>query len=522
MIDLFLNILILIFTVIIVFTAYYTLIVFMSGKKRRLDLTQKFTQKPYNNNLIVIIYAQNNEKTVVPLLEQLNKQSYPKSNYQTHIILDNCTDNSANMLEFIGGAKVWRLSEDVPLGKDEAVSWLLERLISFQNVSAFVFLNANRIIDTEFLSSINSALYTNDIITGSTEIITNDLSFKSELTKTINNYKNRILKTGRSVLGLISTIDSDIVAIKQEVLEKIRCVDFKDTNGELKYTLLLARNNFYSIYNPNVKTWVHYDDFENKTQDTAFKFSLLKNCFRLIFSTNPKFGEFIFSMFIPNILLLTVLYIGIAIFSYNYYFFYDFPLVMSVGLILIGAFAYSVSLLKSEKNILKFLLISPFYTIYEKFIKKNSLINRIMKKDFSENEINTEKAIIGVEVTDGKNILPCKLEMISEDGLVKVVFKFKKKKYTTDSYIRMYDAIKNISDKLEEHGFRIKICQTCAYFTSEIDGTTNMIKGFCNKNNLEENIELPEKKLLWNSCNFYLPNDINKVFDINQYRKNSP
>lgn len=520
MIDLFINVTILIFLYITIFALYYALIVFMNTKKRRLDIRQKYMTNAYNNNLVVIVYAQNHEKTVVPLLEQLNKQDYPKSNYQIHVILDNCTDNSANLLEFVGGAKIWRLSDDTPHGKDESISWLLERLISFQNVGAFVFLNADRIVNQEFLSSVNSALYSTDVITGSTEIISENSDFVTNMLITINNYKNKIIKTGRTLLGLVTRIDSDIVVIKQEVLEKIKCVDFKNVNSELKYSLLLAKNNFISLYNPKVKTWVSSKDYVFKSPAMKYKYSLLKHCLPLMFSSNLKFSEFIFSLFSPNILLIIILYTAIAVFSYNYYFFFDFPFVITIGIILSAAFIASIFFAEVKKNELKYIAVYPFWALYSKYLSK-LYIFRLLNRTKQDKFVNIEKATIDVEVTDGKNSLPCKLDLISEDGLVRVVFKFKKKKYVTDSHIRMCDAIKNITDKLEDHGFRIKICQTCAYFSSKIDGTTNMIKGYCNKQCLNDELTAPEEKLLWNTCGYYLPQDVNKIIDISSYKKDS-
>ena len=75
------------FIYIAIFTLYFTLIVIASFIKFK---KKKFSeQRKEYKNLIVIIYSHNNEKTIVNLLEQLNKQDYPKGNYQTHIILDN-------------------------------------------------------------------------------------------------------------------------------------------------------------------------------------------------------------------------------------------------------------------------------------------------------------------------------------------------------------------------------------------------------------------------------------------------
>ena len=158
MVNFLINLLIILFLYVIIFVAYYTVCIVYSSKAKRFLIKQKYNAAARPDNMIVIIYARNNESTIVPLLEALNKQTYPRENYQTHIILDHCTDNSSNILEFIGGAKIWRVGENAPVGKDEAVSWLLEGLLSYQNVDAFVFLNADKYIDENFLSSINANL----------------------------------------------------------------------------------------------------------------------------------------------------------------------------------------------------------------------------------------------------------------------------------------------------------------------------------------------------------------------------
>ena len=516
MINLFVNSLILVFVYVIVFALYYATVVFMSSQKHKLDEINM--PAPSNNNLIVIVYAHNNQKTLVPLLEQLNKQTYPKANYQVHIILDNCTDNSANMLEFVGGAKIWRLNEGAQVGKDEAVSWLLERLVSFQNVNAFVFLNANRIVSPEFLSSVNMALSRHDVIVGSTNLVSDKNTFKFKMLNCINKYRNYIFKTGRAVMGLATMIDSDAVVIKQEVLETIKCVDFKDVNGELKYTILLTKSGFTPVYNPNVKTWVDIKDFSFEKPELSYRFSLLRHCFPLMFNSNFKFAEFIFSMFTPNVFLLVFAYLVVALFSSCYVFFFDFYFVLAIGALFIGSLLWSVFVANSRSVTLKYLFPYPFYAFYVKHLREMWLF-KLFRKDNDEESHNIERATVMVDVTDGKNVLPCKLEMISEDGLVKVVFRFKKKKYVTDCYIRMCDAIKSITDKLFQHGFRIKICQTCAFFSPKIDGTTNMIKGFCNRQEADSAVLEPEEKLLWNFCPYYLPQDLNKIVDINNYKK---
>ncbi len=507
----------LVFIYVAVFTIYFALIVcasFFKPKKKE-DIRQTF------KNLIVIIYSHNNEKTIVNLLEQLNKQNYPKANYQVHIILDNCTDDSSNKLEFVGGAKIWRLTDDMPLGRDKAVSWLLENVMSFKKVDGYVFLNANRIVRNDFLLNVNEALQENDVIVGSTDIFLEDASYSDKVWSNVNEYNTNIMKIGRSNLGLAVPVDSDITAIKQEVLEKVQCIDFKDANSELKYSFLLVKVNYIPKFVPEVKTYVSSSDYELRRPQFIFKLSLFMHCFNIKSLGNFKFNEFLFSLFKPNPIILITFLLVLCTYSFNYFFLFDFPWAVFLAVVLTVSFG--VSIYKSQLYVqpLIYLAACPFYTLSGIF-SGSKLMKDIFKFVKKKSKTNVEKITVPVNVTNGRSVFPCKLELISEDGFKKAVFRYKNKKQeTAQSYVRMCDAIKNISDVLAQHGFRIKICQSCAYFAPKIDGTNNMVKGTCNREAVENPnyVDLPET-ILWASCDYYIPEEVNKVIDISSYIKN--
>ncbi len=511
--------LIIFFLYIAIFTVYFSIIVaasIINFKKKELS-----EERREYKNLIVIIYSHNNEKTIVNLLEQLNKQDYPKGNYQIHIILDNCTDDSSNKLEFVGGAKLWRLTDDTPLGKDKAISWLLENLMSFKKVDGYVFLNANRIVKNDFLFNVNEALQSNSVVVGSTEVYLEDADLYEKIWSNVNEYNSNIMKKGRAKLGLAVPIDSDVLAIKHEVLEKVQCIDFKDANSELKYSFLLTRVNYPPCFVQNIKTYVSSIDYEVKRPSFSFKMSLFIHCFNIKAFSNLKFTEFLFSLFKPNPYILIAMLLLVGVYSFNYYFLFDFP--WSVFLAVVLAVAFGVSVYKSELYVepLFYLALCPIYTLSDaiagmSFFKKIFKIQKKSKKD------NIEKITVPVQVTNGRNVFPCSIDLISEDGFKKAVFRYKNKKQeTAQSYVRMCDAVKNIADILEQHGFRIKICQSCAYFSPKIDGTNNMVKGYCNKKAVDDQncSDLPET-LLWSSCEYYIPEEVNKVIDIADYIKN--
>lgn len=481
----------------------------------------KETKKHYKN-IIVIIYSHNNEKTIVNLLEQLNKQTYPKGNFQTHIILDNCSDNSANKLEFAGGAKLWRLTDDAPVGRDKAISGLLENLMSFKKIDAYVFLNATRNVRPDFLEKVNEALQEHSVIVGSTEIFLEDADFYDNVWADVNKYNTDIMKLGRTNLGLAVPIDSDITVIKQEVLKKVRCIDFKDANSELKYSFLLTSAGFIPKFVPEVKTYVSSIDYILRRPTFGYKLSLFCKCFSLKSLSDFKFAELMFSLFKPNPAFLTGLIILTAIYSFNYYFLFDFAWSIIIAAML--AIAFTVSVYKSDLYFkpLIYLAFCPFYT-FRDFLCENKFIKKLFINARKQQITKIEKISVPITVTNGKRLFSCNLDLISEDGFKKAVFRYKNKKQETmQSYVRMCDAVKNIADILEQHGFTMKICHSCAHFAPKVDGTNNMVKGYCNKKaeEMKNTFEAPET-LLWSSCdNFLMPPESN-VIDITSFVKKS-
>lgn len=506
-----------------IYTIYYTLCVIKSAQAKKFLQKQKYHAASKPDNIMIIIYAQNNESTIVPLLEALNKQNYPKENYQTHIILDHCTDNSSNILEFIGGAKIWRVGENAPIGKDEAISWLLEGLLSYQNIDAFVFLSADRYIDENFLPQINANLFGEDILVGSTDYIVRTKTLLNGIKTTYHTYINRIFNCARSLMGVATVVDSNVFVIKKEVLDKIKCVDFKDINSELKYTTLLVRNGFIPKFSPLIKTYTSIDNFEDRKPSVSFKLSLVWNCLSLLIKSKPKFSEFLISILAPNFWFLMLMYLGLLSFTNSYEVagcsFITFTYVFSAFCVLLLAFAGSIYTSKIGKKNITYLLLYPVYSLLKILLHVpviGTIIDKITNKKHDEDK---EMSTVDICVTDGKNNIKCKLDLISESGLVRAVFRFKKKKYSSSSQIRMVDAIKEVCDKLNEHGFRIKICQACGYFNLKLDGSTNMVKGYCNRLVAQKESEVPLDTILWNSCPYFVPQEINKIIDINNFRE---
>ena len=255
MISFLVNFLILLFTYLLVCLISFCLTLFASKGIGR--FVRKFKFAPVkNSSLATIVYVTESIKKedVSSLLEMLNKQEYDKSYYELHFILDGCNDETANMLEFIGGSKVYRMgSLGMPCGKEESISAVIERVLVSSNPDAFVFLNGNRKISEKFLSSVNVALAKNSVVVGMTQLEPKEnCCAYHKILNCANLYSNRIINFGRSVLGLSCIIDFDICALKTTALEKVQCIECENESSELNYTFLLAQKKLAPVFNPCV------------------------------------------------------------------------------------------------------------------------------------------------------------------------------------------------------------------------------------------------------------------------------
>ena len=512
--DIVIDILLIIFLYLIAYTIYFAFIVFTSTKKKQIGLEQKYYASDLTSNLMVIVYKDNSDSDILSLVKMLNQQKYPRSNYQVHVIFDNCIDNTeSDEVEKLDDVKVWRISNGNTMGKDAAVSWLLKRLISFRNVHAFVFLDANRSIEEDFLSKVNASLFSGDIIVGATEYNTPQNDVIALVKNAAKKYINRIFYTSRTILNLITPINSGITAIKQEVLEAVKTVNFKDPKGEYKYSLSLAMNGFKPVFAPDVKSKINYnEDVRISVKD---KIDILKYAFSHLYRTDFNVIEFLCSMFLPSAILILFLYAAIFAFLYNFevknYFFYDMKFVSFTAVITLFIYIKSLFIVSDEKVNPAFLFLSPLYNIV------NFILKIEKKKPLKPKEMKQPRGIeYPVDITDKDNTLKCNLEIKTSEKGIQAVLRYKTDTMESSIQMTTQKAINELAKKLRNSGLTMKICSDCAHFGFRPNCGNNPQKGLCsNKEKMTGDIQ-PETMVI-DSCEHFKPlSELNNVIDFSK------
>ena len=504
----------LIYIYLTIYTVYYCALAFIGMRHKRKNRDEY--AKKYNN-LCVVVYSHNNKATVENLVKQLKNQVYPKNNYTIQVVLDNCSDESEILFQGDLDVNVMNIKNVDTIGKDQAFSIITEKFSPIKDLDAYVFLDAKYYVNTDFLEKINDSLQKDDIITGATTLICNDeLSILDNIKYSYNQYKNNFISKSRSLLGLSNLINSDILAIKKDVVDNVGSINFRNTDEELKYTLLLSKLEYRCGFNPDLRVYIGIDNYDMKIPSLSKRINLFLNSITQIKPKNFNFMELVTSLIYPNCLTLA--------FGYYIVFKYAFEVRCALNYYVVGAgialflIAFCTSLLNAKIHSKEhlYLFCYPIYAIFKviynfppvRFVR-NCLFREEKPTEIEKYEVNTH-------VYDGVRYYPCKLQIISDSGLARVVFINKKKKYKTKNHLRMIDALNEIAGKLEAYGYTLKICQCCKYYSPDVDGSVNQVKGFCKfqfANRTPGDI-LPT--VLWNSCDAFDRVNVVSLFDKKQ------
>lgn len=490
----------LLFIYLTVYTVYYLALVGAAlwSKKRKTGNTEL-----KRNNMCVVVYSHNNKQTIENLVKQLKSQTYPKNNYTIQVVLDNCTDESEILFQGDLDVTVMNIKNVDTIGKEQAFSILTEKYLPIRDLDAYVFLDAKYYVNEDFLERINESLQEVDAITGATTLICNsELSLLDNIKYSYNQYKNNFIFKSRSLLGLNNSINSDILAIKKDVIDSVNDLRIKSTDDELKLTLALSEKNYKCGYNNNVKVYLGINDYDLKIPSLTTRVNLFFHLLKNLKFSNFSHVELVGSLIYPNCLTIGLCYALLFNCALDSTWLSYYLVGAEIALILVG-FCASLLHAKIHSKEHLYLFLYPIYALC-RVVYNIPFLKFIREKVLNMGSAETvQKLNIPVNVFDGTKYHPCRMEIVAESGLSKVIFINKNKKYKTKNHLRVVDAIREISEKLESYGYTLLLCQCCKYFKSNVDGTVNQVKGFCEYHFANRTPGDILSTVLWNYCDAF-------------------
>lgn len=493
------------FIILIIYLFVYCVYnLFFCVESRRIDDYFEMQEKTRNivtdkRKLCVVIWATNKDKNLDNLLQVLNIQSYSKENYEVNVVYQKDENNTSISRNVVYGAKIHNIQNPDYFSKDKAVNLFVQKMLEEQKFDAYIFLGANRMVGEKYLENINKSLSESCVLVGST--ISNNEN--KQLAKRIKNsiinaylkYVNRTRSVVRSLFELPFLIDGENLVVTSDIIEKIGYVGLEDKDSELEFSLDLASNEIKPMYSPYIISAIDVKNYDFSTAGWKNKFALYVHYFPFLAFKSNSFKEFILYLLKPNLLFVLYSYTLLLILSI-----YMPNHVAQKAVVLLGAFLlfnliYSIYISRIKLKDMFWLFFYPLCLSWQKLkILINSLtMKSIMNSEYEEENVNS--ATINAVVDNGKKEFVCKLDLVSEDGMRKVVFREGNRFIVTDSYLRMYDALVDMTYKLEIKGMILKICQNCNHFSICPDGTLDCLNGKCM---ISQN-----EILIWNGCQYF-------------------
>ncbi|MBR1461039.1 glycosyltransferase family 2 protein [bacterium] len=507
-------ILCLLYVYLIIYTVYMLVLAVRNLKDRPFSIERKYSiHDDTKHNFGVIIYSHNNKVGLEKLISQLKMQDYPLGNFKVYAVLDNCNDGSETLFENDKYIHVLNIQDVGTLGKSQAISMLLEELKKDDTIDSYIFIDSTRRVESNFLTLANSAIEVNDSVTGEVNIDRGNLDIIDKIKAVYKKYIANFFKQARTLCGLATVIDSGLFIIRKSIIDEIEEIDFKDINSELEFSLYLTRTGHKCVYNPNIQSYIYGQDCTFKNPKITKKFEFIKDNIQYLKTMNFPFIEQVLSLLNPNFWTILITYVVLMIYSYNYEFVVQCRTVVFSAILLLVVFGLSLINAKLSGKEIFMLMLHPLYSICH-IIRNFPPVRYIIKKLGANTDKDVDKLVVDAGVLTKHGERTCKLEFIStESGLAKIRFIYKNKKYTTDSHLRMIDALQQLKSKMADYALTLKICSCCSKFTSVADGTANMLKGQCHNDYPSPLLTEPKPTLIWNSCSCFEPAEMHSLIE---------
>ena len=199
----------LIYLYITIFTVYYIILAVNSLKGHK-KVRDKYTSK--DSNLCVIVYASGEAGSLEYLIRQLKKQTYDNQRYTIYVVLDKVENPPEFIFQTDLGINVVNINNIEPIGKSQAYSIIAEKLSEVPNLNAYVFLDANNYVDSDFLENVNYYLTKYPVFMPAINYIGEDteMKFWDSVRVSYSRYVTNFIYNARTHLGLTNLLNTDV------------------------------------------------------------------------------------------------------------------------------------------------------------------------------------------------------------------------------------------------------------------------------------------------------------------------
>jgi len=189
----------------------------------------------------IVIPAHNEEQVIGTTVEHLLQLDYPRDKYDIHVVSDNSTDCTADIVRS-RGVECWERFDETRRSKGYALAWLFERLLCHERAyDAIVVFDADSLVDASFLRVMDAELCQGRRVLQGRHVITNPADNWFTAAMYLGFVLDNLRNVGRSNLGFSAKLMGDAMCFAREVLERFPWTTVSLTE-DAEYRALLLLN----------------------------------------------------------------------------------------------------------------------------------------------------------------------------------------------------------------------------------------------------------------------------------------
>lgn len=199
----------------------------------------------------IIVPAHNEATCISRTLESLKGIDYPPYLYDVVVVADNCNDNTAELVRE-AGLQCLERHDPSKRGKGYALEYAISALIN-RDYAAFVIVDADSIVDANFLRSMNSRLLSGQKVIQAYDGLSNpDASALTYLFLVGNIIENKLFYEAKSRVGLSATLRGNGMCFSREIILKHPWNAYSVTE-DTEYTIGLVQQGVKIYFAPEAK-----------------------------------------------------------------------------------------------------------------------------------------------------------------------------------------------------------------------------------------------------------------------------
>jgi cellulose synthase/poly-beta-1,6-N-acetylglucosamine synthase-like glycosyltransferase len=327
---------------------------------------------------VIVVPAHNEALGIFDTLNNLKEIDYPANLYNVIVIVDNCTDNTAEVVKATGIQYLER-NDPTRKGKGYALEYAISKLIK-ENYDAFVIVDADSLLSKNLLRAMNNRLLSGQKVIQSYDGLSNpDSSALTYLFFIGNTIENKLFYEAKSRLGLSANLRGNGMCFSRDTLLQFPWDAYSITE-DTEYGLKLIQHGIKINFAPEAITYAKQPETLQQAHTQRirwasgnFKISkiyILKLILRGLFKRDIVLLDTALSIFFlskPLFLLLNFLLIGCS-----FYFLSANPesgklyLGWSFSLLFIQIIYFAIGILMERIYLrrIKYILFSPFFVIW--------------------------------------------------------------------------------------------------------------------------------------------------------------